>query len=183
LEKLTEVAFTQMLPPLLSPAQFATNPEALKSNDELLQAHGCDIQSLLNDFQDTTLGCGSEFRPTDQLEKELGGHPEFEALKDVVENGMRHQFSKEITKEERLKEVKGMMERGNHKSTEKDTGKAAKLLAKDVAHGFSIPASPEVVEKIKGAMVQPLGLATQFALAEDGFRKIKHRLTQDLTFS
>jgi hypothetical protein len=183
LEKLTELPFTQTVPPLLAPVQFATNPEALKANDELLQAHGNNIGSLLNDSQDATLGHGSNFRRIDRLEKVLGGHPEFEVLKDVIENGMSYQCSKEITKEERLKEVKGMIERGNHKSTEKDTGKAAELLANDVAQGFSIPVSPEVAEKIKGAMVQPLGLATQFALAEDRSRKIKHRLTQHLIFS
>jgi hypothetical protein len=76
-----------------------------------------------------------------------------------------------------------MMERGNHKSAEKEADKAAELLAKDVAHGFSVAVPPETVAKIKGAMVQPLGLATQFAMADRGSRKIKYRLTQDLTFS
>jgi hypothetical protein len=76
-----------------------------------------------------------------------------------------------------------MMERGNHKKAEEGSEKAPELLAKDVAHGFSIPVSPGVVDKIKGAMVQPLGLATQFGLEEDGSRKVKHRLTQDLSFS
>jgi hypothetical protein len=52
-----------------------------------------------------------------------------------------------------------------------------------VAHGFSIPVSPKTVAKIKGAMVQPLGLASQFTLAEDGSQKVKYRLTQDLKFS
>jgi hypothetical protein len=32
-------------------------------------------------------------------------------------------------------------------------------------------------------MVRPLGLATQHGLAEDGSGKVKHRLTQDLSFS
>jgi hypothetical protein len=76
-----------------------------------------------------------------------------------------------------------IMKPGNHKSTEKAPDTAAELLAKDVAHGFSIPVTPEIVEKVKGSMVQPLGLASQFALAEDGSRKVKNRLTQDLTFS
>jgi hypothetical protein len=43
--------------------------------------------------------------------------------------------------------------------------------------------SPGVVERIRGAMVQPLGLATQYGLTEDGSRKVKYRLTQDLSFS
>jgi hypothetical protein len=52
-----------------------------------------------------------------------------------------------------------------------------------VAHGFSIPVSPKIIEEIKGAMVQPLGLATQHGLTKDGSRKVKHQLTQDLSFS
>jgi hypothetical protein len=76
-----------------------------------------------------------------------------------------------------------MMEKGNHKSAEKEPNKVAELLTKHVAHGFSIPVSLQTVEKIKGAMVQPLGLATQFTLAKNGSRKVKTRLTQDLSFS
>lgn len=65
----------------------------------------------------------------------------------------------------------------------RDLKRVAEFLTKDVVHRFSIPMSPEAIEKIKGAMVQPLGLATQFALAEDGSIKVKHQLKQDLSFS
>jgi hypothetical protein len=101
-------------------------------------------------------------------------------LADLVQNGMGYRFKKEISEDKRLRELHGILERGNHKSAEKESNKAAKLLAKDATHGFSIPMSLQIVEKIKGAMVQPLGLATQFALAEDGSRKVKTRFTQDL---
>jgi hypothetical protein len=64
-------------------------------------------------------------------------------------------------------------------SRQRISGKAVELPSKDVAHGFSIPVSPGIIDKIKEGMVQPFGLATQCGLAEDGSRKVKHRLTQD----
>jgi hypothetical protein len=183
LRRIIEVASAPTDTPEPSPVSFATTPEAIAANDKLLSEHGFDLASLLGDYQRTTLGYGSEFRPIDQLEKVLGGHSEFEVLADLIENGMGYRFKTAITEGERMKELHGMMERGNHKSAEEGSEKAAELLAKDVAHGFSIPVSPGVVERIRGAMVQPLGLATQYGLTEDGSRKVKYRLTQDLSFS
>jgi hypothetical protein len=76
-----------------------------------------------------------------------------------------------------------MTDGGNHKSADKESETAMELLSKDVARGFSIPVSPGIIDTTKGAMVQPFGLATQFGLAAEGSRKVKHRLTQDLFFS
>jgi hypothetical protein len=160
--RLAEVASTRVDPPKPPPIHFDTTPEALATNNQLLRDHGFDLGSLIEGSQDTTLGYGSEFRPLDQLEKVHGGHPEFKVLEGFVNNGMGYHFKKEITEAERLNELRGMVERGNHKSAEEESEKASKLLAKDVAHGFSIPISPEIVDEIKGAMVQPLGLATQY---------------------
>ena len=117
--------------------------------------------SLLKDYQRTTLGCGSEFCPLNQLEKALGGHPEFSALKELVKDGMGCRFKKDANKTERLKELQEMMARENHKLAEEESEKATELPANDAARGFSIPMTPEIVDKIRGAMVQPLGLATQ----------------------
>ena len=41
-------------------------------------------------------------------------------------------------------------------------------LRKDVKHGFSFPFPRGLVKKLKGALVQPCGLASQFALQADG---------------
>jgi hypothetical protein len=170
-------------PPKPSPIHFSTEPAAIAKNDQLLSDHGFDLDNLLSDSQDTTLGYGSKFRPIDQLQTVLGGHPKFQVLKGLVEHGMDYRFKKDISEEERLRELRGMIDRGNHKSADEESEKAVELLSKDVAHGFSIPVSPGIIDKIKGAMVQPFGLATQFGLATDGSRKVKHRLTQDLSFS
>jgi hypothetical protein len=87
---------------------------------------------------------------------------------------MNYGFTKEISEMEQQRELSEKMKRENHKYMEKGVDKATELLTKDVTHGFSIPVFSEAVEKIKGVVVQPLGLATQFTLAAGGSRKIKH---------
>jgi hypothetical protein len=74
------------------------------------------------------------------------------------------------------------MERGNHQSVQHDSDAVAKLLAKDVLQGFSLPVSPSLVPNLAHAMVQPAGVVKQFSLQEDGSRILKRRLTQDLSF-
>ncbi len=54
-----------------------------------------------------------------------------------------------------------MIHRGNHQSVKEDSEKAAKLLAKEVLHGFLLPISPAVVPDIAKAMVQPAGVVKQ----------------------
>jgi hypothetical protein len=153
LARLTEVASTTTEPPKQAPVEFSTLPEALQANDELLREYDYDLAKLINAFQETTLGYGSEFRPVEQLKKVLGGHPQYETLAQLITKGMNYRFNRELTEEERKKELQGMLQRGNHKSTEAATDTAAQLLEKDVTHGFSIPVSTATVEKIKGAMV------------------------------
>jgi hypothetical protein len=143
----------------------------------VVRDYGFDLDS--SDSQDTTLGHGSQFRPINQLQIVLGGHPKFKALKGLAECGMDCRFKKErMSEEDRLKELRGMTDRGNHKSADEGSEKAVELLSKDVAHGFSIPVSPGIIDKIKGAMVQPFGLAIQFLLAADRSPKVKHQLTR-----
>jgi hypothetical protein len=75
------------------------------------------------------------------------------------------------------------MVRGNYKSAQENEDDVKRLLQKDVHHGFLLPMNPATVRKLKGSMVQPAGLALQFALLEDGSRVPKHRLAQDSSFA
>jgi hypothetical protein len=88
LQGLVKVASTKVDPPKPSPIYFSTEPAAIAKNNQLLSDHGFDLDSLLSDSQDTTLGYGSKFRPIDQLQTVLGGHPKFQVLKGLVEHGM-----------------------------------------------------------------------------------------------
>ena len=76
-----------------------------------------------------------------------------------------------------------MLERGNHKSAQEEPEIVEQLLSKDVVHGFSMVIPIELVPLIPNAMVQPVGLAKQWTLDEEGNRKVKYRITQDLSYS
>ena len=182
IEAVEEVANSPVPTPKKSPVEFSTAKEALLKNSELLEAYDYDLERLLAAFPSTTLDPGSEFRPLEQLEKVLGSHPKFDSFRPILIEGMRYEFRRELSEEERIKELGAMLERGNHKSAKDDTAEVERLLGKDVEHGFSLPVLTSIVKKIKWAMVQPAGLASQFALQPDGSRVPKDRLTHDLTF-
>jgi hypothetical protein len=96
---------------------------------------------------------------------------------------MPYRYTREITETERETEVLAMLARGNHKSAQDEPEIVGKLLSKDVVHGFSMVIPIELVPLIPNAMVQPVGLAKQWTLDEEGNRVVKYRITQDLSYS
>jgi hypothetical protein len=113
----------------------------------------------------------------------MGGHPNFGPLAQIISDGMDYRYSRSITDEERTLERTALLARGNHKSAKDEPEQIERLLKKEVDHGFAIPVPIDVVSRIKNSSVQPLGLAKQFGLSSDGTRKIKYRMTQDLSYS
>jgi len=51
-----------------------------------------------------------------------------------------------------------MIQQGNHKSALVDSEKISERIDKDVRYGFSLPVTIESVSKLKGSMVEPLGI-------------------------
>jgi hypothetical protein len=182
LEAIQEVASAPAPPPKAPPIKFSTDQQSLADNAELLERFGFDITELLDHFADTTLGYGSEFRPTEQLNKVFGGHPNFAFFKTILKEGMNYFFENDISEEQRVQELEANLKRGNHKSATSAPAITEAELLKDVRHGFSLPFPRCLVKKLKGALVQPCGLASQFALKADGSRVLKHRLTHDLSY-
>jgi hypothetical protein len=168
LQAIQEVAATTVQPPKAPPIQFGTDPASLADNAKLLEQFDFDIAELLDHFADTTIGYGSEFRPTDQLNKIFGGHPNFGFFSKTLKKGMDYFFDSEILEEQRLRELEANLERGNHKSATSKMTTTEKEIAKDVRHGFAFPFPVGMVRKLKGALVQPCGLTNQFSLKADG---------------
>ena len=74
-------------------------------------------------------------------------------MENLIRDGMGYCFKRGLTETERR------TKRGMHKPAEEGVKESSHtlLLAKDdVAHGLSIPLSPEMVNKSRGAMVQPM---------------------------
>jgi hypothetical protein len=170
--------------PKAPPVKFSLSEEAIQFNTDLLKDNNeLSLDQLLLEHQHATLGFGSEFGLLEQLKTILGQHPNFNFFSNVSSSGMAYHFTDELSKDDRQAKVAAMLERGNHKSMEADSGKVGKLLAKDVLlHGFFLPVSPDIAPLLAGAMIQPAGAVKQFSLREDGASFLKRRLTQDLTF-
>ena len=183
LEEIKRICATKSPTPTKSPIRFELSDQAAEHNATVLELVGFDIDRLIQENISSTLGFGSEFRKVSELEPLLGKHPHFAQLVRLLTEGMHYVFHRELNPTERKKEVSAMLARGNHKSAQSEQLQVGKLLAKDVLHGFSIPIPVSVVERIPGAMVQPLGLVQQWTVNPKGERVIKFRLTQDLSFS
>jgi hypothetical protein len=162
---------------------FEVSMEAAQHNANLLRHHECNIARFLDGQRGATLDFGSEFRPAQRLRPLLGGHPNFDELEEVITNGMPYRYAVELEEEQRAKEVSAQIKRGNHKLAQANPEQVGMLLAKDVAHGCAMVVPTDLVPLIPGAMVQPTGLAEQWVLDNNGKRKVKHRITQDLTYA
>jgi len=149
---------------------FERTKEAAETNSKILEDRGFDLARLFESKSDTTLGFGSEFRLLDQLRRVLGGHPNFPFLEEYVSTGMPYLFRESLPENIRRAEVEGMIQRGNHKSALVDSKKISELIDKDVRYGFSLPVTIESVSKLKGSMVEPLGIVRQFTPNLDGSR-------------
>ncbi len=149
----------------------------------MLRTVAFDLGRLIREHGSSTLGFWSEFRKISELRPLIGRHPHFPRLETLLTKGMEYVFDRELSPEERSNEVTAILARGNHKSAKVEQDRVGELLAMDVIHGFTIPLPVGVVKLIPGAMVQPLGLVQQWTIDQDGLRKAKFRLTQDLSFS
>ena len=183
MKAVVDVAQSIQEAPLAPPFEFQPTEAAALANAETLAKAGYDLGKIIKEHSSSTLGYGSEFRPICQLKSVIGLHPNFMALADMIENGMSYIFHRAISEDEQQAETTAMIARGNHKSAQTETDVVAKLLSKDVIHGFSIPLPVSAIPLIPHAGVQPLGLVSQWTIDENGNRIKKFRITQDLTFS
>jgi hypothetical protein len=132
LKAIQEVANAPAPPPKAPRIKFSTDPQSLANNAELLDIFGFNITELLDHFADTTLGYGSEFQPTKQLNKVFRGHPNFGFFRTILKEGMSYFFEQDILEEQRVNKLEANLERGNHKSTTSEPAITKVELLKDV---------------------------------------------------
>ena len=182
-ESVKEIVGTACPTPAKPGITFSIEGDARRKNWELLKNFGGDLGKVLASQRGTTAWHGSEFRPVEQLRPIVGKHPSFGSLTQTFAQGMHYHFTRELNEKERIEELEAQLARGNHKSAEEDPEHLAKLLAKDVKHGFAFALDAPRVREVINAMVQPCGLALQYGMKADGTRYLKKRLTHDLTYS
>jgi len=183
LRTVLDVCSTPVETPREPLVRFGTSPEELHYNTLFLASCQWDMGTVYSRHRGTTAYHGAEFRPSDQLIKVIGQHPNFRYLIKMLRDGFDYGLVKDLTEEERSQEVEAQLERGNHKSATQNLEDVQKLLEGDVRHGFVIPFLASKVRRLKGVMVQRGGMVRQLSLKEDGIRKPKDRFTHDLSFS
>jgi hypothetical protein len=106
----------------------------------------------------------------------LGPHPNFNFFRLILQAGMKYRFKSQLLEAQQQAELQANVDQGNHKSVEASSKQVRKHLDKDVRHNFLLPVHPDLVYKIKGALVQPYGIVSQFALTASGNHQLKQRL-------
>ena len=183
LDAVKHVASSTVATPEAPPFRFDMSPASVNFNTALIKTYNYDIEKIITESSSSTIAHGSEFRPLDQLASIYGKHELFPFFANIMVEGMKYKVTEELTEIERVAELDLTMKRGNHKSAASEPEVLRKKVTTDVEYGFAIPIRGSEVPKIPNAMVQPVGIASQFSLLASGARQIKNRLTHDMTYS
>jgi len=182
-EELISVARTECTVPGRPHVRFGTSQEDLEHNTTFLADCDWDLQEVFRRHTGTTADHGSEFRPVEQLRRIIGKHPGFAYVEEMLTSGFDYHLTRELTEQEREREVKAQLERGNHMSAVQNMDDVHALLIGDVRKGFVLPFNSNAILNVKGLHLQPGGVVRQLSLRADGSRQPKSRFTHDLSFS
>ena len=167
-------------PPLV---RLSLDQDDLDHNTRFLADCDWDLEEVFRRHAGTTVDHGSEFRPIEQLRCVVGQHPGFPYLKSMLTSGFDYCMRRELTEQERGKELQAQLDRGNHKLALQNLEEVRSLLSGDVRRGFVLPIRADAVVRVKGLHLQPGGMVRQLSLKADGSRQPKNRFTHDLSFS
>ena len=182
-EEVLDVARTVCTVPGPPHVRLGLDQEDLDHNTSFLEDCGWSLEEVFHRHVGTTVHHGSEFRPLGQLRRILGHHPGFAYLEEMFTSGFDYHLTRELTEQERIKELMAQLERGNHRSAVENMEEIRSLLSGDVRRGFVLPFRADAILNIKGLHLQPGGMVRQLSLKADGSRQPKNRFTHDLSFS
>ena len=106
-------------------------------------------------------------------------------LHEIISTGVHYPLE-EITEEERYHDLEHMVKRGNHKSALAPANNAKTLLSnyhKEVENGWMLPIPARCLQKLKGALVIPVGAHTKYTINVEGKHNTKRRTTHDASFA
>jgi hypothetical protein len=124
---------------------------------------------------------GSEFWDPSELEGLLFKHPNWPALREILENGASFPL-KPISNQDRKIDLEFHASRGNHKSAEKYQNALDDIINNDIHRGFALPLPTNILFELPGASLAPLGCIDQDTTNERGERTKKFRMTYDPSF-
>ena len=95
--------------------EFEFSEKATLHNGRLLQHHGYDLASTLQQQQHSPLAPGSEFKAVQILHQLCHRHPLWQRLQQYLTYGVDYSWAT-ITDDVRLSNLTAAIKRGNHKS-------------------------------------------------------------------
>ena len=161
--------------------KFEVSDEAAEFNWLLLSSNDFNLEDLLHRNGQSVTCYGSEFKPTNELEKLLAFHPRWPALKDKLDNGSKFPVA-EATEESRLLDLHQAFDRGNHKSALKNEEFLAEAIEKETKKGWLICIPEDKFDKVPNLVISPMGVADQLGVTATGDFAMKRRVTHDLSF-
>ena len=141
--------------------------EAVAHNSKILEENNFNLKQLIDKNMHTTMRYGSEFRPTEILEKLYGEHRYWKRVKRNIDMGVHYEVKK-LPQKKRRKLMMEAMEYGNHKSAKENEELCVELASKDATLGYSAVFPVSCAEKIANGEIYPLGIQFQNAVNEFG---------------
>ena len=160
---------------------FDTTTQAAEDNITLLRNNDFDLDKLTQVGPKSVLTYGSEFKSTSLLAPLLHKHPRWATMRQLLDDGAKFPL-KSITENERVNDLMGRLDRGNHKSAAHESKFLAEALKKEIHKGWLLPLPAEAAVEIPNMEIAPLGVATHLGVNADGDFIPKQRVTHDLSF-
>ena len=164
---------------------FEDSADAANWNAKVIRENEGDYEATVKTMSNSALTPGSEFRSVDTLEKLLKHRDDWSEIKTILKDGCWYPLEQYLDDTSRKEDIDAMIVRGNHQSTASVESQKIikKNIGKEVVRSYLVPIPIPFIQEIKGAQIIPIGLARQFTVDEDGNPKVKHRVTQDLSFT
>jgi len=146
---------------------FHNSEEAKIQNTNILRRFNFDITAAINAQPNSMVSFGSEFRDPLDLEPLLFHQPNWQALKEILTNGVTFPLLP-ISPEDSKLDMEFHASRGNHKSAAKNQAALEKIIENDISKGFALPLLKEVLFNIPNASLAPLGCVEHDTINERG---------------
>jgi hypothetical protein len=158
--------------------QFQLTPEAAAHNTKVLSQYNYNLEKAIIADGNSPLRYGSKFRPLADLEPLLQHHPNWPFIVELLTTGFIF-IADPLSEPDRRRQLNLAMEFGNHKGAQQNPQQLRQLLIDDVTHGFNLPVTIDLVNKILGLVLSPMNIAKQHPIDETGRVIEKDRLTHD----
>ena len=147
----------------------------------ILRKYNFDLGQALEAQRSSPLGYGSEFRPPATLHKLFWSHPLWQRMERLLVKGSKWPLL-ELSKEDRLEDLKEALQFGNHKGASEKPVLLKKLISDDIRFGYGLVVQRGKITRLPNACLAPMKIMNQFTLDASSEIVDKEWLTHDQSF-